>query len=220
MSGSGISWAICKSAPRFRQTTTPALHHSSFYRPDALPATQPTASKHWRQFKIRNQQQNKMFTDVCTSLQNVKFFSGNHAVLQHMVAVLVSILVLCRQKSALWTVNHTIHCLPLFFYTAGWLSSHVVSTLDSGAVRPGFKSQPRCCRVTVLGKLFTPIVPLYVHQAAKLAAALCRAAWVTTSLAAYRRVYDSRHLQADCQELGSAPEPYAGQSSMGYLFIQ
>jgi len=28
-------------------------------------------------------------------------------------------------------------------------------------------------------------------------------------MAAYRRVYDSRHLQADCQELGSAPEPYA-----------
>ena len=31
--------------------------------------------------------------------------------------------------------------------------------LDSGAVRPGFKSQPRRCRVSVLGKLFTPIVP-------------------------------------------------------------
>jgi len=28
------------------QTTTPATHHSVFYRPDALPATQPTASKH------------------------------------------------------------------------------------------------------------------------------------------------------------------------------
>jgi len=27
----------------------PASHHSVFYRPDALPATQPTASKHWRQ---------------------------------------------------------------------------------------------------------------------------------------------------------------------------
>ena len=26
----------------------PALHHSVFYRPDALPAAQPTASKHWR----------------------------------------------------------------------------------------------------------------------------------------------------------------------------
>ena len=28
-------------------------------------------------------------------------------------------------------------------------------------------------------------------------------------MAAYRRVYDFRHLQADCQEPGSAPEPYA-----------
>jgi len=36
-SGSGISWAICKSAPRPRETTTPAPHHSVFYRPDALP---------------------------------------------------------------------------------------------------------------------------------------------------------------------------------------
>jgi len=38
-------------------------------------------------------------------------------------------------------------------------------------------------------------------------------------MAAYRGVYDSRHLQADCQESGSAPEPYARQSSMGYFFF-
>ena len=38
MSGSGISWATCKSAPRSRQITTPVPHHSVFYRPDALPA--------------------------------------------------------------------------------------------------------------------------------------------------------------------------------------
>ena len=37
-------------------------------------------------------------------------------------------------------------------------------------------------------------------------------------MAAYRRVYDSRHLQADCQESASAPEPYARQSSMGYVY--
>jgi len=49
VSGSAISWAICKSAPRSRQTTMPARHHSVFYRPDALPATQATASKHRRQ---------------------------------------------------------------------------------------------------------------------------------------------------------------------------
>jgi len=38
-------------------------------------------------------------------------------------------------------------------------------------------------------------------------------------MAAYRRVYDSRHLQADCQELGSPREPYARQSSMGYIYL-
>ena len=48
VSGSGISWAICKSAPRSRQITMPAPHHSFFYRLDALLAAQPTASKHWR----------------------------------------------------------------------------------------------------------------------------------------------------------------------------
>ena len=37
-------------------------------------------------------------------------------------------------------------------------------------------------------------------------------------MAAYRRVYDSRHLQADCQGPGSAPELYARSSSMDYLF--
>ena len=48
VSGSGISWAICKSAPCSRQITTPVPHHSDFYRPDALPVAQPIASKHWR----------------------------------------------------------------------------------------------------------------------------------------------------------------------------
>jgi len=36
---------ICTS---HQTITTPAPHHSIFYRPDALPATQPTVSKHWR----------------------------------------------------------------------------------------------------------------------------------------------------------------------------
>jgi len=66
----------------------------------------------------------------------------------------------------------------------------VVSVLDSGAEGPGLKSQPRRCRVTVLGKLLTPIVPLsskkvakWVHKAAKLVAALLRVAGVTAGLA-------------------------------------
>ena len=56
VSGNGISWAICNSAPSCRQITMPAPHHSVFYRPDALPATQPTASKHWRQHLNINEQ--------------------------------------------------------------------------------------------------------------------------------------------------------------------
>jgi len=48
VSGSSISWAVCKSGPQSRQITMPANHHSVFYRPDALPADQPTVSKHWR----------------------------------------------------------------------------------------------------------------------------------------------------------------------------
>ena len=71
--------------------------------------------------------------------------------------------------------------------------------LDSGAEGPGFKSQPRRCRVTVLGKLFTPIVPLFTVLAAKLVAALLMVAGVTAGLvesngSLYRRVYDSRHV--------------------------
>ena len=52
-----------------------------------------------------------------------------------------------------------------------------------------------------------------VHQAAKLVAALLRVVGVTAGMAesngSLRRVYDLRHLQADCQEPGSAPELYA-----------
>ena len=54
VSGSGISWAICKTAPRSRQITTPVPHHSVFYRPDALPAAQPTVSNHWRDMHWRD----------------------------------------------------------------------------------------------------------------------------------------------------------------------
>jgi len=58
----------------------------------------------------------------------------------------------------------------------------MVSVLDSGAEGPVFKSQSRRCRVTVLGKLFTSVVPLFTKQAAKLVAAL-RVAGVTAGLA-------------------------------------
>jgi len=59
----------------------------------------------------------------------------------------------------------------------------MVSILDSDAEGPGFKSQPQHCRVTVLGKLFTPVTRHSVHQAVKLVAALLRVAGVTVGRA-------------------------------------
>ena len=45
-----------------------------------------------------------------------------------------------------------------------WLGNRVLRVLDSDAEGHGFKTQPRRCRVTVLGKLFTSIVPLFTKQ--------------------------------------------------------
>ena len=53
---------------------------------------------------------------------------------------------------------------PAGSFLHGWLTSRVVSVLDSGAEGSEFKSQPRRCRVTVLGKLFAPIAPLFTKQ--------------------------------------------------------
>ena len=57
----------------------------------------------------------------------------------------------------LWGISYGIYYL-------GWLCRRVVSVPDTGAEGPGFKSQLRRCRITVLGKLFTPIVPLFTKQ--------------------------------------------------------
>jgi len=56
--------------------------------------------------------------------------------------------------------------LYIFCYVIliGFLGIRVVSMLDLGAEKPGFKSQSRCCRVTVLRKLLTPTVPLFTKQ--------------------------------------------------------
>jgi len=68
VSGSGIRWAICKSAPRSSQITMLVPHHSIFYRPGALHATQPTASKHWRQQQINIKSK---FPDIQQKYNNI-----------------------------------------------------------------------------------------------------------------------------------------------------
>ena len=50
----------------------------------------------------------------------------------------------------------------MVWYLHGWLGSRVVIVLDSEG--PRFKLQLRRCWVTVLGKLFTPVVRLFTKQ--------------------------------------------------------
>ena len=52
MSGSGISWAICKSAPYCRQITTPAPHHSVFT--GRMPFLPPNQQRQSTEGKYRN----------------------------------------------------------------------------------------------------------------------------------------------------------------------
>jgi len=101
------------------------------------------------------------------------------------------------------------HLVTLSFTeTKGWLSSGVVSVLDRTA-------WVQIAVTTLSGDSLRQIVHTHrasVHQATKLVAAILRVAgqlqaWQKV-MAAYLRVYDSPLLQADCQEPGSAPEPY------------
>jgi len=101
----------------------------------------------------------------------------------------------CRDGHGIFTIASQIRFIPvrrwsvsLCFSVAtdstGWLGSRVVSVLDSGAEGPGFKSQPRLA-ATLLGNDLRQTVHThrtFVHQAAKLAAAILRLAGVTAGL--------------------------------------
>jgi len=78
--GSGISWAMCKSAPRSRQITTPAPHKSVFTgRMPFLPPNQQHQSiegKYTKEIKkFSNQTENP---DVKPKIKNYSAFHNNH----------------------------------------------------------------------------------------------------------------------------------------------
>ena len=72
VSGSGISWAVCKSAPRFRQITTPAPHHSVFLQA-GCPSCHPTNSVKALKITVSNAakistERKTAYTCVCANL--------------------------------------------------------------------------------------------------------------------------------------------------------
>ena len=108
VSGSGISWAICKSAPRCRQITMPTPHHSVFFTV-RMPFLLPNNSVKALKAKIL----------LCTSaVLNVWWYctlvghvvcslSVFIAVVQHLVSLFWACLaVWCRS----WRLTSCTHC--------------------------------------------------------------------------------------------------------------
>jgi len=84
VSGSGISWAVCKSAPRSRQITTPAPHHSLCHtkrelrRSDTAPELEQTAQQ------ITSSSTSNLFLSVCPQATHFTFStSGSAACYKH-----------------------------------------------------------------------------------------------------------------------------------------
>jgi len=88
--------------------------------------------------------------------------------------------------------------------------------LDSGAVS---RAWVQIAAATLSGNSLRQTVHTHracIHQAAKLVAAFLRVARRKV-MAAYRRVYDSPHQQADCQERGSATQVRTLRSAIEYM---
>jgi len=156
---------VVASEPRSRQITTTTPHHS--------------VSARWMLFLTPSQQKAEGYD---SKLNETDKYQQTYFVLKFTLgcqALLLQLITSCCRQ--LCTLRRFLHLTFLLFQAChrlpsykrhihkhntglGWLGSRVVSVLDSGAEGPGFKSQPRHCQVTVLGKLFTPIVPLFTKQ--------------------------------------------------------
>ena len=182
MSGSGIRWAICKSAPCSRQITTPAPHQSVFYRPDALPATQPTASKYWRLIltglKYQRELKALMPTRKYHPLQSHPFLSQCqtpewtlcqlYQLSNDSILLLSSSLVLFCSSAVLDPrVGHTMDVLSLFTSVLCHSNRlfHGESCPCLNVVHPGraWPSSPACTWHCSLHYLFLHATPLLSH---------------------------------------------------------
>jgi len=124
VSGSDISWAICKSAPRSRQIATPAPHHSVFYRPDALPVTQPTMSK-----QGGNRDKYKSFGIVYTKQTNKQLTPSIKSYSHSQQLTIISDMWYLLGLSSTWFVGEQ----PVAF-SKRWDSGIVVRQHDNIAV--------------------------------------------------------------------------------------
>ena len=143
MSGSGISWAICKSVPCSRQITTPAPYHSVLYRPDVLPAA-PTNGVKAPTIYHCIAQIHKNTTMLFSSYILTEQTASKHPARKLSVDVTPAILVTFSCSD----LPRTRVCLTFklkldnrLFITFADLSSRVVSASDCGLREPRFESR-------------------------------------------------------------------------------
>ena len=112
VSGNGISWDICKSAPRSRQITTPAPHHSVFTgRVPFLPPNQQ------RQSTKGKPQHKSVLCKQAYKLHCLSLSETERGYLQwNLDGVKLCAMVTCRFSS--FPFNVSLHC----FDTVGWAS--------------------------------------------------------------------------------------------------
>jgi len=125
VSGSGISWAICKSAPRSRQITMPPPHHSVLFQA-RCPSCRPTNSI--KALKAMMQLNNKQTTgplaeqisSAPSAFQNCRTERDPACLSSSMVTSSDEALTLrscrwciCDAISAAWhAASHQLHCWP------------------------------------------------------------------------------------------------------------
>ena len=83
VSDSGISWAVCKSAPRSRQITMPARHHSAFLQA-GCPSYQINSSVKALKAQLIHMPNTHTQTTLCKSV-------GTWHLLSHMLASVSSL---------------------------------------------------------------------------------------------------------------------------------
>ena len=142
MSGSGISWAICKSAPCSRQTTTPAPHHS--FLQAGCPSCRPTNSvKALKAIAIHRWKMGKLLvlvSDIKTFclLGIVKTWNVYHIFVGDVVVAIVCVCSYCLHCKAMngfidlvWLILIAFSGLTLL---VGWQEVHPACKKQSGGV--------------------------------------------------------------------------------------
>jgi len=117
---------------------------------------------------VSSQQANSIIP--CAPCRNASRPSSPWRPVPHAMAQLALWLIhLCAlHKSTFCTTVHStdyklqIACVA--YFEGGSVAEWLACWTHAGAEGPGFRSQPRRCRLTILGKLFTPIVPLFIEQ--------------------------------------------------------